>query len=107
MIPLNDQDVEALLKMSDKELVKLAVAPTAAIRLRRDAAHVQHLPDVEVERKQVRRAPDFPLKPSPISAIEVTDQTGTSSPREGQGCGGLRSRLPWQGWTRRPRTGRL
>jgi hypothetical protein len=34
MIPLNDQDVEALLKMSDKELVKLAVAPTAAIRLR-------------------------------------------------------------------------
>jgi hypothetical protein len=44
MIPLNDQDVEALLKMSDKELVKLAVAATAAIRLRRDAAHVQHLP---------------------------------------------------------------
>jgi hypothetical protein len=60
MIPLNDQDVETLLKMSDKELVKLAVAATAAIRLRRDAAHVQHLPDIEVERKQVRRVLGFP-----------------------------------------------
>jgi hypothetical protein len=60
MIPLNDQDVEALLKMSDKELVKLAVVATAAIRLRRDAAHVQHLPDIEVERKQVRRVLGFP-----------------------------------------------
>jgi hypothetical protein len=59
MIRLNDQDVEALLKMSDKELVKLAVAPTAAIRLRRDAAHVQHLPDIEVERKQIRRVLGF------------------------------------------------
>jgi hypothetical protein len=55
MITLNDQDLEALLEMSDKELVKLAVAPTAAIRLRRDAAHVQQLPDVEVERKLLTR----------------------------------------------------
>jgi hypothetical protein len=38
MITLNDQDLEALLKVSDKELVKLAVAPTAAMVRGREKA---------------------------------------------------------------------
>jgi hypothetical protein len=38
MITLNDQDVEALLKMSDKELA--CRCADRAIRLRRDAAHI-------------------------------------------------------------------
>jgi hypothetical protein len=107
MITLNDQDLEALLKVSDKELVKLAVAPTAAIRLRRDAACAAFARRRGREKTGASRT-GFP-------AQAVADQRDRGHRSDRRQLPARRSRMRrlevevtlWQGWTRRPRTGRL